>query len=249
MNLKISELAELSGVTVRTLQYYDKIGLLKPQKDPENGYRRYTESDIDRLQEVLLFRELNIPLKDIQDMLEATDYDRLEALKMHRSFIFKRLEGMNLLVQNISRSIDEMEEGIKMATDEKFKGMDFKNNPYEDEARQKWGNEKVDKSQAKINEKSEPELTKLENDMNEIFKSFSQIRQSDPTAPEAVEVSERFYRFLNGEIGNFYNKEVFKGLGQMYIEDERFTQNLDKWGVGTAQFMSDAMAYYSDNYL
>ena len=63
MNLKISELAELSGVTVRTLQYYDKIGLLKPQKDPENGYRRYTESDIDRLQEVLLFRELNIPLK------------------------------------------------------------------------------------------------------------------------------------------------------------------------------------------
>lgn len=249
MNLKIKELARLSGVTVRTLQYYDRIGLLTARKDPDNGYRLYSESDIDRLQEILLFRELDIPLKDITALLGASDYERLAALKMHRSLILKRLDALSLLDQNINQSIMEMEEGIKMAKEDKFKGMDFKHNPYEAEAREKWGNEKIDESKARINKKSDAELGKLQEAMNEIFESFARIRHTDPASAEAVKLSERFHRLMNEEIGSFYTKEVFRELGKMYIEDERFTKNLDKWGEGTALFMRDAMVNYSDHYL
>ena len=249
MNLKVSELAQLSGLTVRTLQYYDRIGLLKPKKDPVNGYRLYSQAEIDRLQEVLLFKALDIPLKNIMDLLDASDYERLDALKMHRSFILKRLERLKLLSKNIDQSINEMEGGIKMSKEDKFKGMDLKHNPYEAEARQKWGDDKVDESNARINRNSDMQIKDIQVRMNEIFKSFAKIRQTDPSAKEAVEVSERFYLLLNEEIGNFYNREVFAGLGQMYMEDERFTKNLDEWGEGTARFMRAAMTNYSENYL
>lgn len=249
MKLKVSELAELSGVTVRTLQYYDRIGLLKPKKDPTNGYRIYSEGEIDRLQEILLFRDLEIPLREITKLIGAPEYDRLEALKMHRSLIDRRLEGLEQLKSNISRSILEMEEGIVMSKKDKFKGMDFRNNPYEEEARQKWGNEKVDESNARIRAKSDEELFGMQDRMNEIFEGFAAIRHTDPASEAAVSLSEQFYRLLNDEIGSFYNKEVFKNLGEMYIADERFTKNLDQWGEGTALFMRDAMANYSDQYL
>lgn len=249
MNLKVSELAELSGITVRTLQYYDKIGLLQPKKDPGNGYRIYSEEEIDRLQEVLLFKQLDIPLKTILDLLDASDYERLDALKLHRSLIDKRLEDLKLLYQNIDQSINEMEEGIKMSKEDKFKGMDFNHNPYEEEARQKWGAEKVDGANARIKDRSDEQRQDLQTVMTGIFQSFAEIRQSDPTSDAAVILSERFHRLLNAEIGNFYTKEVFKELGQMYIDDERFTKNLDNWGDGTARFMRNAMVNYSDNYL
>lgn len=249
MDLKVSELAELSGVTVRTLQYYDRIGLLRAKKDPDNGYRIYTAADVDRLQEILLFREMDLPLKDIAGILDGSDYDRLEALRLHRSLIAGRLENLRLLYQNISQSINEMEEGIEMSKKDKFKGMDFKHNPYEAEARQKWGDDKVDESNAKLQGKSEKALSKLEEDMNAIFSDFARMRHEDPTSPPAVELAARFHRLLNEEVGSFYNKEVFKGLGEMYVEDVRFTENLDRLGEGTAAFMRDAMGNYSDQYL
>ena len=102
---------------------------------------------------------------------------------------------------------------------------------------------------ATIDKKTDEELGDMTARMNDIFQGFAGLRGTDPTSAEAVRLSERFYHLLNNEIGSFYNKEVFKGLGQMYIDDERFTENLDRWGEGTARFMRDAMAHYSDEYL
>lgn len=249
MELKINELSRLAGVSVRTLQYYDRIGLLPAAKHPGNGYRIYTAQTIDRLQEILLFRSLGFELKEIGTMIGASTYQRLDALKLQRQLTSRRMDELVQLLKTIDSSIEELEEGITMKKEDKFKGMNFRNNRYEEEAREKWGNEKVDEANARIGAKTDAQLGTMQDQMNEMFAGFAQLRHSDPTGEEAVRLTERFYHFLNKEIGSFYNKEVFKGLGQMYIDDERFTRNLDLWGEGTARFMRDAMANYSDHYL
>lgn len=247
--LKINELARLAGASVRTLQHYDRIGLLKADKDPANGYRRYTAEHIDRLQEILLFRAMGMELREIGETLDVPQYRRLEALKQHRLNTLERRRQLDELVETIDASIREMEKGITMKQADKFKGMDFRSNPYEAEARENWGSSRVDEANATIAKKTDEELGDMTARMNDIFQGFAGLRGTDPTSAEAVRLSERFYQLLNNEIGSFYNKEVFKGLGQMYIDDERFTENLDRWGEGTARFMRDAMAHYSDEYL
>ncbi len=246
MPLKIGELAELSGVTVRTLQHYDRIGLLTPEKDPTNGYRFYVDGDIDRLQEILLMKALGFPLKEITKILDATGYQRLEALKRHREVTLERIKELNTLKSNIERSILEMEEGAVMDKKEKFEGMDFRHNPYEEEARKKWGDARVDESNARMAEKSDDELTTMEEKMSSIIQAFADLRKEDPTSPEAEKLAGEFHGFLNQEVGNFYTLEVFKGLGEGYLTDERFTRNLDKYGEGTAKFMRDAMVNFAD---
>lgn len=249
MELKIREMAELARVSVRTLQYYDKIGLLPVTKQSDNGYRIYTASDLDRLQEILLFKALGFELKDISEMISASDYERLKALKMHRSLTRRRMKELEELLENINGSIQEIEEGIMMKKHDKFKGMDFRKNPYEAEAREKWGDERVEEANAKIRGKSDEELGGLQERMNRIFEGFAALVGTDPEGDQAVSLCGEFFALLNQEVGSFYDKKVFKGLGQMYVDDERFTENLDRWGEGTARFMRDAMAFYSDHKL
>lgn len=247
MKLKIGEMAALSGVTVRTLQHYDRIGLLRPEKDPENSYRLYDDGAVDRLQEILLLRALDIPLKEIGGILGATDYQRLEALKRHRELTLARIEELKTLHDTIEKSILEMEEGIVMSKEEKFEGMDFRQNPYEEEAREKWGDASVDESNAKMAEKNDAELQDLSETLNGLLGGFAALRSEDPASPQVQEHTRKYYELMSREMGSFYTLEVFKGLGEMYVADERFTSNLDQFGEGTARFMRDAIVHYVDS--
>lgn len=246
MKLKIGELAALSGVTVRTLQHYDRIGLLTPEKDPANGYRLYDDRAVDRLQEILLFRGLGMPLQEIRGILDASDYQRLDALKQHREVTLARIDALQSLHDTIEKSILEMEKGIAMSNKEKFEGMDLRKNPYEEEARERWGDARVDESKANIENKSDSQLEEMSDQLTGMFQRFAALRKGDPASAEAQELTSMYYAFMNQEIGSFYTPEVFQGVAEMYVADERFTSNLDQFGEGTAQFMRDAIVHFTE---
>ena len=276
--MRVKELSNISGVSVRTLQWYDKIGLLTPDKT-DNNYREYTEADVDRLQEILFFRKLNFKLKEIQRLMKSDDYSRQEALVFQKAMLTKYIEDLTAVLGILDASIEntafQMEGEARMkksdqtdkgkdklkvtqqgkdrskpnlTNEEKFKGLNFDNNPYEAEARQKWG-DKVDRSKELIHSKSDMEKAVMSDEMAAIFTGFAKLAGTDPQSAEVQALTKRFHEFLNSNIGSFYNKEVFKGLGLMYLEDGRFTETLDKYGAGTAKLMSEAMAFYSDTSL
>ena len=147
---KVGEVAELAGISVRTLHYYDEIGLLRPEYVTEAGYRMYSESDLERLQQILFFRELDLPLKSIQDILRSPDFDRMEALEMHRKMLLEKRRRLDQVLETLEKTIRHAKGEMDMSVKEKFRGFDFSSNPYEEEARKRWGDKAVDASKAKL---------------------------------------------------------------------------------------------------
>jgi DNA-binding transcriptional MerR regulator len=241
--MKVKELAEIAGVSVRTLHHYDKIGLLTPAIDQENGYRNYSDEDVSQLQQILFFRQLNFKLKQIKEIMDSPDYEKQEALQVQRDIILKELARLDDILQLIDNTIKDDKGEIRMTNEEKFEGVDFSQNPYEEEARKKWGSKAVDDSNRKLKQMG-PEET--ERRFNEIYTKLAKVRHTSPDSKEAQYHIHEWYEFLN-EIGE-YSPEMFKGLGDMYVEDERFTKNIDKFGDGLAKFMQQAMTVYYEKH-
>ncbi|MEY8559896.1 MerR family transcriptional regulator [Jeotgalicoccus halotolerans] len=241
--MKIKELAELSGVSVRTLHHYDAIGLLTPETDAVNGYRNYSDEDISRLQQILFFRQLNFKLGQIKDILDSPHYIKREALQMQKDIILKEHARLESIVKLIDKTIKEEKGEIIMTNEEKFEGVDFSQNPYEDEAREKWGSQSVDESKQKLKKIGTKDA---EQKFNSIYTELSKVRHMEADSKEAQELIHEWYEFLN-EKGE-YTPEMFKGLGDMYTKDERFKENIDKFGEGLAEFMQQAMTVYYENH-
>lgn len=242
---KVKEVSELSGVSIRTLHYYDEIGLLKPGTVSESGYRLYTEGDLDKLQHILFYRELGFPLMKIKEMMQSADFDRRAALEQQRNMLYAKREQLDKLIETIELTIRQMKGEIEMTHEQKFRGFDFSRNPYEDEARKRWGDQAVDEANQKIQRLSENERQALGDQMNDIYQKLAALRHGAPDSPEAQAAIKEWYDLLNEHFGN-YPPEMFKNLGQMYVADERFTANIDRFGEGLAAFMRDAMAVYAD---
>lgn len=243
--MKVKEVADLVGISVRTLHHYDEIGLLIPEETTDSGYRIYSERNLEQLQQILFFRELGFPLKQIKAIVTSPTFDKREALEMHRQMLLEKRRKLDQLLQTVERTIRHDKGEIRMSQQEKFKGFDFSTNPYEDEARQRWGDKAVDESNAKMNKmKENGELEAFQNEMNEVYQKLASVRQEDPASEASQEAVGKWYELLN-RMGS-YSPEAFKGLGQMYVDDERFTQNIDQFGEGLAVFMRDAMAIYAD---
>ncbi len=243
--MKVKEVAKLTGISVRTLHHYDEIGLLSPERQYESGYREYTDENLETLQQILFFRELGFPLKKIKDVLNSPAFDRREALLMQKKMLLEKRSRLDQMIRLVEKSIQHAEGEIKMTNEEKFEGFDFSHNPYEKEARERWGNKAVDRSNAKLAGMSEEEQEAMTKKMNDIYKQLAGLRQELPASEKAQSAIKEWYDFLNNNFGN-YSLEAFKGLGQMYVADERFTKNIDQFGEGLAQFMCDAMAVFAD---
>ena len=239
--MKVSEVAKLIGISVRTLHYYDEIGLLEPDTISENSYRLYSDRNLQGLQQILFFRELGFPLKEIKQILGSSNFDRIEALEMQRKMLQERRKKTDQLIATIDQTIQDEKGEIKMTKAERFKGFNFDHNDYEEEARERWGDDAVDASKGKI-KKLNP--TELEAQMNECFRTLAAIRHLNPTSEEAQAAIAVWFKELN-QIGN-YSLEAFQGLGEMYVTDERFTKNIDQFGEGLAQFMCDSMCVYTE---
>ncbi|NGZ74373.1 MerR family transcriptional regulator [Saccharibacillus sp. VR-M41] len=245
--MKVKEVSNLAGVSVRTLHHYDELGLLRPEAVSESGYRLYSDGDLERLQQILFFRELGFPLREIGRMLDNPAFDRLEALELQRRMLQEKLKHTRRMIANIDRSILHAKGEMEMTNEQRFEGIDFTNDPYEQEARERWGDAAIDESKRRLADRTRtPELhAELQQEWDERMRAMADARHEDPSSPKAQQLMEEWYAFL----GNFgtYSYEAFAGLGQMYVQDERFARNLDRYGEGLAAFMSEAMGVYARN--
>lgn len=241
--LRVKEVSDLAGISVRTLHHYDAIGLLRPGHTTAAGYRLYTDADLELLQQILFFRELDFPLRKIREIVTSRSYDRREALELHRNLLLERRTRIDSMLATLEKTIRHMQGEIKMTNKEKFEGFDFSRNPYEREARERWGDATVDASNAKLAKLSDEEKKAMGDEMNAIYRRLAELRHGAPDAPEAQEAIGQWYRYL-ARFGT-YSLEAFRNLGQMYVDDERFTKNIDAFGDGLARFMRDAMAAYA----
>lgn len=241
MAMKVKELADLVGISVRTLHYYDEIGLLSPQKSTDSGYRLYSNDDLEILQQILFFRKLDFRLKEIKQIISSSSFDKQEALIKHKKMLVEKRSQIDKLINTVNKSIKHMEGEIQMTNKEKFEGFDFSHNPYEQEARDLWGNKAVDESNAKI--AGMPK--EAQKAVSDIYLKLASIRNSSPSSKEAQETIGEWFYCLNNHFGN-YSLDDFKGLGQVYVDDERFTKNINQFGEGLAKFMCDAMKYYAE---
>lgn len=241
--MQTREVADLIGVSVRTLHHYDEVGLVSPERVDDNEYRIYTNGDLSKLQQVLFFKKLGFKLSNIKEIIKNPEYDQKEALLMQKEMLLKEKEQIFTMINTIDLTLREMNGEITMTNQDKFKGIDFSNNPYEQEAREKWGDAAVDKYDKKL---KQMDTNVVERKFNEIYTDLAAIRHIDPASEEAQIEIRKWFVFLN-EMGD-YSLEAFKGLGDMYVEDERFTKNIDIFGEGLAEFMRQAMTvYYEQN--
>jgi len=240
MKMHIKEFAKLTGVSVRTLHYYDEIGLLKPAFiDHNNNYRFYSEASLERMQEILFYRELDFPLKSIITILSSPDYDKKKALSEQKRLLIlkkERLERLILALDNADKGV------IDMNT---FDNSKFENErkKYQQEAKEKWGNTAEYKDFEKRNKNS----LELTDGLNSFIAEFAKLKKDgfSPESPQVQKLVSDYHAFINE---NCYNctDEILLSLGQMYICDERFTKNIDSFGKGTALFMKDSITVYTD---
>ncbi|WP_284141433.1 MerR family transcriptional regulator [Virgibacillus sp. LDC-1] len=242
--MKVKEVAELTGISVRTLHHYDDIGLLSPQKMPGSGYRLYETKDLEKLQQILFFRELDFPLRQIKEIMMSPLYDHEEALRVQRKMLIDKRKRIDQMITTINQTIQCEEGEIEMTDKERFAGIDFRHNPYEEEARQRWGDTAVEQSKKKIASMGEEEQQEMAQAFDAIYKKLATVRDEPADSEKAQAYIEEWFLYLN-QLGS-YSLEAFKGLGQMYVDDPRFTKNIDKYGDGLAEFMKNAMAVYAE---
>ena len=242
--LSVKEVAELVGISVRTLHHYDEIGLLHPDNVTSAGYRQYSEQNLQTLQHILFFKELGFSLHEIKSMLHKPHFNTLEALELQRKALVSKKQQLEQMLTTIERTIKHVKGEITMSTEEKFTGLIWNQREYEQEARQRWGDSAIDESILRTSKLSEEEKQYVQNEWHNIYSQLASRMDSPVESNETMELIERYYELLNKYFGN-YSFDAFNGLGQMYVYDERFTSNIDKYGEGLAQYMSTAMSYWA----
>lgn len=236
----VKEVSRLTGVSVRTLHHYDAIGLLTPTQVTQAGYRLYDDAALGRLQTILLFRELEFPLKDIKAMLSASDFDPMAALDDQIRLLQLRREHLDRLIDH-ARQIQKT--GV-MNMD--FKAYDTKKlDAYAAEAKQRWGRTDAWKeSQEKAKGKTREEQAAEADGLMDIFRRLGQLRQGDPASPEAQALIAELQQYICDHYYNCTNQILF-GLGQMYAAGDEMNENIDRaGGEGTGDFARRAITAF-----
>ena len=244
MKLHIKEFAKLTGVSVRTLHFYDEIGLLKPSSvDEQNGYRFYDEISLTRMQEILFYRELDFPLKEIRMILSSPDYDKQKALKEQKHLLTLKKERLERLISALDGAMKGELFDMNVFDNSEFEA---KRKEYAKEAKEKWGDTSAYKeSVEKTAGYSADKFNRLNSAMDGKIADFAECKRNGfaPDSNEARELVKKWQAFITE---NYYSctEEILAGLGEMYVADERFRENIDRHGDGTAQFMCDAIRSY-----
>lgn len=245
MKMHIKEFAALTNVSVRTLHYYDEIGLLKPCfVDEQNGYRYYDENSLLRMQQILFYRELDFPLKSINEILSSPDYDKQKAFSEQKRLLILKKQRLERLID----ALEDAEKGSKIMNMDLFDNSEYETarKEYEAEAKQKWGGtaayrEYEQKSAAYTNK----DFDEINKGLDSIMAQFAECMRSGASYADAD--AQTLVQTLQGYISaNFYSctNQILSGLGEMYVADERFKANIDKHGGGTAEFISAAIKHY-----
>lgn len=251
MEYTIKKLGQLAGVSTRTLRYYDEVGILKPARINSSGYRIYGQKEIDLLQQILFYRALEVDLDTIKKVVTAPDFNGIHALNEHHDKLLEKRKQLDRLIANVEKTIASTEGRIVMGNQEKFEGfkqgiVEENEKRYGEEVRAKYGNEAADKSNRKVLNMTQEEYEKAERLSIEIKTTLAEaFRTGDPSselAQKAVDLHRQWLCLYWDE----YTKEAHVGLGNMYVDDERFRAYYDEETPGTAAFFRDAILIYTD---
>lgn len=237
----IKEAAQLSGVSVKTLYHYDKIGLLVPLKS-ENGYRTYSQEDLERLQVILYYKYLGFSLEKIAELLKEDTTDILSHLTRQLDYLTQERQHLDTLISTLQKTIQEQKGEIKMTIQEKFTGFSYQDNQkYHKEAVDKYGQEVMD--QALDRQKGRED--EVASAFNQVFQALAQnLKDGLPiTVSENQEEAAKLLQAIR-TYGFDCSMEVFGHIGKGYVYNPEFKENIDKFGPGTAQYTSDVIAHY-----
>ncbi len=236
----VKEVSELTGVSVRTLHHYDAIGLLKPTKTTPAGYRLYDITALNRLQHILMFRELQFPLKEIKAILDSPIFDPKEALQQQIRLLELQLEHTKKLI-SLAREIQE--KGVNYMNFHTFHNTEM--DQFAAEVKQRWGNTKAYQEYIqKNNEKTSQQQSEITNQFMTLFAQIGSLKQKPPSDQKVQDKIKQLQQFITE---HYYHctDEILSGLGQMYVSDERMKHNIDNMGGdGTADFVKEAILIY-----
>lgn len=251
MEYTIQALSKLAGVSARTLRYYDEVGLLHPSRTTEAGYRIYTTEQIDILQQILFYRALGFPLKQIQSIMQAPDFDRLTALEHQRNTLIKEQERLSHLATTINRTIQYTKGEIMMKDQEKFEA--FKQNIIDQneamhgtEIRAKYGDVQVGAANERILHMTAEEYQSFETLKEAVLNLLAQAVKTGahPTDEIGKQVYDLHCHWLSYSLSD-YTPEQLKGIASLYLADPRFTAYYDQQVSGCAKFLCEAVSHWA----
>ncbi|HBV87819.1 MAG TPA: MerR family transcriptional regulator [Desulfosporosinus sp.] len=250
MEYTVQKFAQMAGVSTRTLRYYDEIGILKPARINSSGYRIYGQAEVDRLQQILFYRELGVGLERIKSIVAAPSFDGTKALKEHREKLLEKREQLDALISNVDKTIALTEGRITMSDKEKFEGfkqklVDDNEAKYGKEIREKYSDQTVNKSNQRLmglSQEQYDKMTKLATEVNETL--YAAFKTGDPSGELAQKTADLHRQWLCYSWTS-YSKEAHAGLAQMYVDDPRFTAYYDEKQPGASEFLRDAIFIYT----
>jgi len=245
----INKLAKLAGISTRTLRYYDELDLLTPNRLSSNGYRIYGQKEIDKLQHILFYRELGLPLEEIKQIISSDDFDITNALHAHLSALLAKRNHLDTLIANVQKTLLSTKGEITMSNKEKFKGfgqqlIDDNEAKYGEEIREKYSSETIDAANSKIKGMTNEDYEMVEAlsaEVNEALKvAFEGGDPASVLAQKACELHKKWLCYF----WDSYSPEAHIGVAQMYVDDPRFAAYYDKIADGCAKFLRDAVLIY-----
>lgn len=249
MMITIQKLAAMAGVSTRTLRYYDQTKLLTPAAINEAGYRLYSQQEIDRLWQILFYKERGLPLGTIKDILDDPDYDARAALTSHLKTLKEERSHLDLLIDTVEKTISERKGNLKMKNEERFdvfkqQLVDENEEKYGEEIREKYGDEKIDKANQKMLKMTEAEYKQFQELSEKILTTLEQAVRDGASPEDEVgkEIAHLHTQWLKMTWpASAYTKEAHQGLGEMYVADERFQAFYDKNVEGCAAFLRNSL--------
>lgn len=251
----VKKLAKLAGVSVRTLHLYDQMGLLKPSLRTEARYRMYGEKELLRLQQILFYRELDMPLKDIGALLDNAEFNLIRALEGHKMALISKQQRIETMLKTIDKTIDHLKhEKTMLSHEELYAGFPKEQGEaYRNEAAKQWGNDAVDKSENSLRKQGKAHFEQLKEEQKEIAAALFSMMNVDPTSPKVQAHIARHYENIRkfwGTHGSAEKQaEAYAGLGQLYVDDERYTQVNGQSQPAYASFLNKAMSYFAETQL
>ena len=250
----VKQLARLAGVSVRTLHVYDKLGLLKPSVRTDAGYRQYGEAELLRLQQILFYKELDLPLKAIAGILEDPGFDLTEALIGHKAALTAKRDRLNILLNTIDNTIDHLKHNTMSNFEKLYEGM-----PREEaaalrqEAIDQWGEDAIRRSEDALLSMTPVTFEQLKADQKDVAQRLRALVDRDPESGQVQEQIARHYAVIRGfwgmREGEAIKAAAYKGLGELYVSDERYMTAGGKPDPRFAAFMRAAMGYFADTRL
>ena len=252
MEYTIQKLANLANISTRTLRYYDEIDLLKPARINSSGYRIYGQSEVDRLQQILFYRELGVGLHEIKEIIMNPTFDEMQALMLHHQKLLEKRKQLDQLIETVNLTIQSRNGGIKMSDKQKFEGfkqrlVEENEEKYGQEIRQKYGNDVINASNKQFENLSEKQYEEMTDLAYAILATLEEAMETkNPGSELAQKLAKMHHQWLTYTWPS-YSKEAHAGLAQMYVADERFTAYYDdRIKPGATQFLKDAILIYTN---